>query len=217
MPDQEANTQRPQGRNTLQTAKKAAIGLVFFLILLIPRMRRLRRRVGIWTAIRVAAALGGGGLVWRFIQHDGRALVLCAGLLFFAFALFMRARPMVETAEEKARELGALVVLNGGTFIPSEGAAYADVQIFVFPERPLIFGRHEEPVGEIPLARVGRYAARPSSSDAAREGTSWELEIAWESGSARFCYDSFFAEHLARVAETTLRNLLRKELPVLKA
>jgi len=81
----------------------------------------------------------------------------------------------------------------------------------------LIFGRTGEEVGEIPLARVDRYTTRPSSSGAAREGTSWELEIAWGSGSARFCYDSFFAEHLARVAETTLRNLLRKELPVLKA
>jgi hypothetical protein len=216
MPDQEANTQRPQGRNALQTAEKAAIGLAFFLILLIPRMRRLRRRVGIWTSIRVATALGGGGLLWRFRQHDGGALVLCGGLLLFAFALFMRARPMVKTAEEKARELGALVVLNGGPFIPSEGAAYPDAQIFVFPERLLVLDRREEPVGEIPLARVGRYTARPSSSGAAREGTSWELEIAWESGSACFRYEGFFAEHLARVAETTLRNLLRKELPVLK-
>jgi hypothetical protein len=132
-------------------------------------MRRLQRRVGIGTAIRVAAALGGGGLVWRFIMHDGGALVLCAGLLLFAFALFMRARPMVKTADEEASELGALVVHNGGTFIPSEGAAYPDAQIFVFRERLLIFGCREEPVSEIPLARVGSYTARPWSSGAARD------------------------------------------------
>ena len=33
---------------------------------------------------------------------------------------------------------------------------------------------------------------------------------------ARFRYDGFFAEHLARVAETTVRNVLRRELPVLR-
>ena len=33
---------------------------------------------------------------------------------------------------------------------------------------------------------------------------------------AHFRYDGVFAEHLARVAENTVRNLLRKELPILR-
>jgi hypothetical protein len=41
----------------------------------------------------------------------------------------------------------------------------------------------------------------------------------WESGEVRtstFRYEGFFAEHLARVAETTLRGVWKKGLPVLK-
>jgi hypothetical protein len=33
---------------------------------------------------------------------------------------------------------------------------------------------------------------------------------------ARFRYDGVFAEHLARVAENTLRTVLRRDLPVLR-
>ena len=33
---------------------------------------------------------------------------------------------------------------------------------------------------------------------------------------ARFRYDGVFAEHLARVAENTVRNVMRRDLPVLK-
>jgi hypothetical protein len=60
----------------------------------------------------------------------------------------------------------------------------------------------------------------PVSDEPEDETQTWDLEITWESKemrTARFRFDGVFAEHLARVAETTIRNLLRRELPVLKS
>ena len=217
MPDQKTNPQEPRPRGIFETAKRMTMGALFFLILLIPRFRRLRRRVWAWALVRVIAVLSGGGLIWDYAQaHTGVGFLL-GGLVLVAFGALVRAKPQEKTVEEKARELGALVVLNGGTFLPATGVAHPDSQIYVFPERLLVLDGREAAVGEIPLARLQRYAAHPASSDAVGEGTPWELTIEGESASARFRYEGFFAEHLARVAETTLRNLLRKELPVLKS
>ena len=72
------------------------------------------------------------------------------------------------------------------------------------------------------MVRVRELAARPVPAQGGPEdeAQTWDLEITWESKdmrTARFRYDGFFAEHLARVAENTVRNVLRKELPVLKS
>jgi hypothetical protein len=216
MPEKKTNAQEPRKRGSLETAKRAVMGGLFFLILLIPRYRRLRRRLWAWSLVRVIAVLSGGGLLWHYARAQAGAGFLLGGLVLIAFGILVRDKPLAKTTEEKARELGALVVLNGGTFLPANGAAHPDAQIFVFAERLVVLDGREEAVAEIPLARLQRYAARPASSGAVEEGTPWELEIVGESASARFRYEGFFAEHLARVAETTLHNLLRKELPVLK-
>jgi hypothetical protein len=215
MPEQKTNTQEPRERSTLETAKRAAMGALFFLILLIPRFRRLRRRVWAWTFVRMIAALSGGILIWHYTHARAGAGFLLGGLILIALGVLVRAKPQAKSVEEKQRELGALVVLDGGTFVAANGAAHPDAQIFVLAERLVVLNGREEAVGEIPLARLQRYAAHPASSDAVEEGKPWELEIVGESGSARFRYEGFFAEHLARVAETTLRNLRAQEFPVL--
>jgi hypothetical protein len=38
----------------------------------------------------------------------------------------------------------------------------------------------------------------------------------WERAKAEFIYEGGFAEHLARVADATVRSRLRRELPVLR-
>ena len=81
---------------------------------------------------------------------------------------------------------------------------------------------HEHTLEEIPLVRVRELAARPvpPQGEPQGEAPTWDLAITWESKdirTARFRYDGFFAEHLARVAETTVRNVLRRGLPVLKS
>jgi len=216
MPEQKNIAQEPRERGARETAKRAAMGALFFLILFIPRFRRLRRRVWAWSLVRVIAVLSGAALIWHYGRAQAGAGFLISGALLAALGVLVRAKPQAKSVEEKARELGALVVLNGGTFLPAGGAAHANTQIFVFPERLLVLDSRKETVGEIPLARLQRYAAHPILPEAVEEGRPWELEIVGESASARFRYEGFFAEHLARVAETTLRNLRAQELRVLK-
>jgi hypothetical protein len=216
MPEQKTNPQERPQRGVLEPAKRAAMGALFFLILLIPRFRRLRRRVWAWSLVRVIAVVSGGVLIWHYARAQAGAGFLLGGLVLIALGILVRDTPQAKTTEETARELGALVVLNGGTFLPATGAAQANAQIFVFPDRLLVLDSREEAVGEIPLARLQHYSAHPASSEEVKGGAPWELEIVDESTSARFRYEGFFAEHLARVAETTLRNLRAQELPVLK-
>jgi hypothetical protein len=42
----------------------------------------------------------------------------------------------------------------------------------------------------------------------------WVLRIHWSGRAAEFSYRGIFAEHLARVAETTLQSQIRPALPV---
>jgi len=41
------------------------------------------------------------------------------------------------------------------------------------------------------------------------------LRIAWAGHAAEFSYGGIFAEHLARVAESTIRSVMRPAFPVL--
>ncbi len=197
-----------------QRLKRAAIGVLFFLILLIPRVRRLRRRVQLWTAVRICCGLAGLSLVWLYFHGRGPG-VLAAGTLLILFAGLARATPVQKSLEDRARELGALAVLNGGIMFPSGGEPACKVNIFAGAERLTIEDARGRTLLEFPLTKVQRCAARALEPG---EGKPWELEIVWDSSNpqtARFRFDGFFAEHLARVAETTIANLRRKELTVL--
>ncbi|MBI4166131.1 MAG: hypothetical protein HY508_10410 [Acidobacteria bacterium] len=193
--------------------KRAAIGVMFFLVLLIPRVRRLRRRVRLWTVIRIGSGLAGMGLIWLFF-HGRSAGFIVGGILFILLGLLVRATPVQKSLDDRARELGALVVLNGGMMILS-GEPPCPVNIFANDER-LTIESGARTVAEIPLERVQRCLVRALEPG---EGKPWELEIAWgspEPKTAKFRFEGFFAEHLARVAETAIKNLRQKDLAVLR-
>lgn len=203
-----------------QRLKRAAIAALFFLILLIPRIRRLRRRVRAWTAIRIALGVAGLLLGWRFFSASGAAFAL-GSLALILFAVAVRATPVVKSLDEMARELGALVVLNGGTFVSESGESSPGAHIFAGVDRLIVVDAHSRLLREIPTAKVQRCVARPTELAGAEphEGGGWQLEITWDSGApqtAQFRFEGFFAEHLARVAESTIAHLRRRELPVLK-
>lgn len=197
-----------------QRLTRAAVGVLFYLILLIPRVRRLRRRVQLWTAVRVTAGLAGLVLGWLYFSGRGGGF-LAASALLILFGLFVRATPVVKSLEERAGELGALVVLNGGSWVPSAREPAYPVNIFAGADRLIVEDGAGQPLVEIPLAKIQHCVAQALEPG---EGRPWELEIAWDSSNpqtARFHFEGFFAEHLARVAETTIETLRRKELPVL--
>jgi hypothetical protein len=197
--------------------RKAALSVLFAAIMVIPGVRRLRRKVWEWSAVRILVASVGCLLGWRYKHANGGIVDLVVGVALMAFGLLVRAKPEAKSVDAQARELDALVVLNGGAFIPAGNEQPSRlVRIFVNPDRLFVVDEHEHALEEIPLVRVRELAARPVpvSDDSEAEAQTWDLAITWESKemrTARFRYGGFFAEHLARVAETTVRNVLRRE------
>jgi hypothetical protein len=51
---------------------------------------------------------------------------------------------------------------------------------------------------------------------AAKSISGWSLWLEWSGSVAEFTYEDFFAEHLARLAETTIRSVMRAALPVVQ-
>ncbi len=220
--EQDSQAVIPTGVRLRLALKRAALSVLFTAILIIPKIRALRRKPWEWSAVRLVVAGLGCLLGWRYKHAHGGLVDLVFGILLMAFGLLVRAKPQAKSVDAQARELDALVVLNGGAFIP-HGADRPSrlVSIFVNPDRLFVVDEREHSLEEIPVVRVRQLEARPLTApgEPEAETQTWDLEISWEANemrTARFRYDGVFAEHLARVAENTLRNLLRKELPVLR-
>ena len=203
-------------------SKKAALSVLFAAILIIPKVRALRRKIWEWSAVRLLAAALGCLLGWRYKHANGGIVDLVAGVALMTFGLLVRAKPHAKSVDAQARELDALVVLNGGAFIPPGTERPSRlVSIFVNPDRLFVVDEREHTLEEIPMVRVRKLEARPVAlpGENEAEAQTWELAISWESNemrTARFRYDGVFAEHLARVAENTVHSLLRKDLPILR-
>ena len=201
--------------------KRAALSVLFTAILVIPKIRALRRKPWEWSAVRLTAAVLGCVLGWRYKHAQGGLFDLVLGIALMAFGLLVRTKPQAKSADAQARELDALVVLNGGAFIPHGAERPSQlVSIFVNPDRLFVLDEREHTLEEIPVVRIRQLEVRPvpAPGEPEAEAQTWDFAITWESTqmrTARFRYDGVFAEHLARVAENTLRNLMRKELPVL--
>jgi hypothetical protein len=124
-----------------------------------------------------------------------------------------------KSVDALARELNALIVLNGGMFQPSsDSTPLQQVQIFVRPDQIIVVGPHERHLLEIPLAKVRNLAAHPVPNGAGEGANPWEVEINWLADApctTTFQYHGAFAEHLAQVTESTLRRQWIKDLPVI--
>ena len=212
----------PSGARFRLVLKRAGLSVLFTVILIIPKIRALRRKPWEWSGVRLVTAGLGCLLGWRYKHANGGIVDLVSGVVLMAFGLLVRTKPQAKPVDAQAHELDALVVLNGGAFIP-HGADRPSriVRIFVNPDRLFVIDEREHSLEEIPVVRVRQLEAQPvpAPGEPEADAQTWDLAISWESNemrTARFRYHGVFAEHLARVAENTVRNVLRKELPVLR-
>jgi hypothetical protein len=184
-----------------------AVGALFALVLLIPKILRVRRNPRSWMLFRIFLGVAGAALVVLPLGLGTSFVPAIVGLAMFISAILLPPAKPDTNADDKARELGALVVVNGGRFQPGS-APSAAVQLFVGAESVWVLDRRFQPLMVIPVSEITAACAEESEE-------SWRLRMNWASHSAEFSYGGIFAEHLARVAETTIRSVMRPALPVL--
>ncbi len=184
-----------------------AVGTLFALVLLIPKILQVRRNPRSWMLFRVSLGATGAALVVLPLGLGTSFVPAVVGLAMFISAILLPPAKPDTNAADKTRELGALVVVNGGRF-QRGSAPSAAVELFVGAESVWVLDRRYQPLLEIPVSEITAACAEESEE-------SWRLRMTWASHAAEFSYDGIFAEHLARVAETTIRSVMRPALPVL--
>lgn len=188
--------------------RRIATAALFAAILLIPKLLRVRRDPGTWLAFRVVLGLLGAALVVVPLGLWNSWLAAVCGLALFLTAALLGPAAPVTSLDDKARELGALVVVNSGEYVPAQGFSSA-AHLFVGAENLWALDSAFAVLAAIPVAQISSVVVLASPSGSV-------LRIGWTGQSAEFSYRGFFAEHLARVAESTIRSVMRPSLPIIQ-
>jgi hypothetical protein len=196
---------QPQGFG--KRLRHLAVGALFALVLLVPKILHVRRKPRSWMLFRVFLGVAGAALVVLPLGLGTSFVPAVVGLALFISAILLPPAKPDTSADDKARELGALVVINGGHF-QSGNAPPNAVQLFVGAESVWVLDRRFDLLQEIPVTEITAACAEQSEE-------SWRLRMTWAGRTAEFSYNGIFSEHLARVAETTIRSVMRPALPVL--
>jgi hypothetical protein len=216
--------------------RNLAIGALFAVVLLVPKLLNIRRDPRSWLAFRILLAFAGASLVILPLSLWNSWHAAIAGLAMFLAAILLPAAKPDTTLADTAARLGALVIVNGGVYqsqigqaqigqaqygqalygqqeiAQAENAQLEDeasaVQLFVCPDRIWALDSQLRPLLVIPIAQISSTIASETAGD-------WILRIRWAENTADFHYRGIFAEHLARVAESTLRSMIQPVLPVI--
>ena len=188
--------------------RRGGLWLIFALVLMIPKVNRLRRRRRAWIFIRILVAIAGTAiLVFGLARGHGFALIF-VGALILLFGLLLNAERPEISVDARAKELGALITVDGGHYIDAARNRHR-TKLFVGPDRLWALDSALHVLLEIPLTQVRTLVVEPS-------GTGWSFRVDCERTKTEFIYEGSFAQHLAGVAEATVRSRLNRELPVLR-
>jgi hypothetical protein len=191
----------------ISRARTIFVGALFAAILPVPRFLNLRRNDKTWTAFRIVMGMVGAALVILPLSLWNGLFMAVFGLGLFIASILVPSEQASTSRDDKARQLGALVVVNGGKYQPGNLAA-ASAELFVGNENVWALDEHLQPLLVIPTAEI-------VSARAVNKNGRWILSLRWSDHSAEFLYQGFFAEHLARVAETTINGAIPAALPIL--
>ena len=186
--------------------RKTMIGAGFAVVLIVPKVLNLRRNESSWTAFRTVLGLFGAALVILPIGFYSSYFLAVIGLGIFIAAIMLPPAKATSGTDDKAKELGALVVVNGGLLQAGRDAT-APVQLFVGSEHVWALQSDFHPLLVISVPEL-------ISARAEEMQNGWILRLRWADRSATFEYSGVFAEHLARVAENTIQSVMHPSLPV---
>lgn len=171
------------------------------------RNSRLRRNPRFWAFFRLTLALGGATLVLFPVASGNSYVLSIAGLVMFVAAILLLPAASRATLESKARELGALLVIDGGRYHPPNSSSFVPVQLVVAPDRVSALDAKFRMVLEIPAAEITSFLALEAEKG-------WFLEVIWADHAAEFSYRGASAERLAHIAENALRRVAPAPAPV---
>jgi hypothetical protein len=200
-------TAASQVEGTGARLRNLVIGAMFGAVLLIPKILHIRRNAQSWMAFRIFLGFAGAGLVILPLSLWNSWLAAIAGLGMFLAAILLPPAKSQHVPDDKARELGALVIVNGGKYQLGNAAAMP-VQLFVGTDQIWALDPHFQPLLVIPALEI-------TSANALQKKDRWILQVRWSDKAAEFSYRGIFAEHLARVAESTLGSVMHTPLHIL--
>jgi hypothetical protein len=195
-------------RSGADRLRRGALWVIFALVLIIPRVNRLRGRRRAWNFVRLIVALVGAAMLVFSAAHGYALGSLIAGALMMLFALVMRAARSEASIDARARELGALIAVDGGRYFDAGGRPHR-AKLFVGPSQIWVLDAALHILLETPLAEVRMLVVEPS-------GEGWRFRVHGEKYTTELNYEGPFAQHLATVADATIRSQLNRELPVLR-
>lgn len=187
--------------------QKLAVGALFAVVLLVPKILNLRRDERSWTAFRVLLGVAGTGLVILPLAFWNSWLAGLAGLAMFLTAALLPSAASGTSVDDKARELGAFVVVNGGRFMSRSGSVVS-VQLFVGADYVWALDSRFQVLLTIPVSQV-------TSVHVEDMDERWTVRVRCTEQIEEFSYRGIFAEHFARVAESTIRSVMHSTLPIL--
>ena len=225
---------------TAARIRNLALGALFALVLLLPKLLNIRRDPRSWLAFRVLLAFAGASLVVLPLSLWNSWTAAIAGLAMFLAAILLPAAKPDTTLADTAARLGALVIVNGGVYqlqdvqaqdgqgqaaqteialaknlqagqsgrVHGETTREERAQLFVCADRIWALDPQLHPLLVIPTSQISSALASELAGD-------WIVRIRWAEHTADFHYRGIFAEHLARVAESTLRGVIHSPLPVI--
>ena len=199
-----ANSQLQRSSTTL---RQVFIGALFAVVLLAAKILHVRHNAKSWSFFRILLGIAGAMLVVFPVGLSNGYLVSLAGLAMFVLAILLPSAKPRASADDKARELGALGVVNGGRFKLGDGPSFA-AQLFVGAEHVWVLDSRFQLYLKIPTGEITAAQAKDSHGR-------WFLRVDWADKTAAFAYRGVFDEHLARVAESTIHSVMRPALPVL--
>jgi hypothetical protein len=189
------------------TVRHVFIGALFAAVLLIPKILHVRRNTKSWMLFRILLGIAGAALVLLPFGLSNGYVFSLAGLAMFVLAILLPPAKPGTSAGEKAGELGAFVVVDGGRFKVEDGPSFA-AQLFVGPDFVWVLDSRFQSFLKIPAGEI-------TSAQAEVSHGRWFLRVEWASGTAVFAYRGVFSEQHARVAKSTIQRVIPPALPVL--
>jgi hypothetical protein len=193
--------------DTLNRVRRSVIAGTHALILHTPKILNLRRSDRAWTTFRALLGIFGAALVILPLSFWSGYQIAIVGLAMFITAILLPPAQLGVGMEEKARELGALTVLDGGLFL-SENTPGTPINFFVAPENVWVLDVELQPLLVLPVAEITYIQVEQYVSG-------WRLNVRCMGRIAAFAYSGVFAEQQARVAESAILNAIDSSRPTL--